>query len=133
MKKLLLICATALLMTACTDKNNYEEAVLTQMKTEQDIKDYNIAPDDMTECVVEVTAKKMPGMFPLDPDRMMAYRLYTKMVSMSSAKDKKKVFEELKSSFGSPEELRDAHSNYTDSLMTCINIFTQRAVDAAEE
>ncbi len=129
MKKLLLICAAALLMTACTDKNNYEEAVLAQMISDQDIKDYNIDPEEMTECVVDVTAKKMPGMFPLDPDRMIAYQLYTKMVSMSTATDKKKIFDELRSSFGSAIELRDAHSNYTDSLMTCINIFTQREVE----
>lgn len=129
MKKLILICASALLLTACSEKNQYEEAVLAQMEKEQDIKDYNIDPQEMTDCVVESTSKNMPGFFPFDVEKLTAYQNYTKMLSMNNSKDKKKSFEELRSVFGSPKELGDAHSNYTESQMTCINIFIQRSED----
>ncbi len=129
MKKILLICATVVLLTACADKKQYEEVVLAQMEKEQDIKDYNIDPQEMADCVVESTSKNMPGFFPFDVKRLTAYQNYTKMLSMSTAKDKKKTFDELRSTFGSPQELGAAHSNYTESQMTCINIFIQRAED----
>lgn len=134
MKKILILCASALLLTSCADKEQYTQAVLAEMQSEQDVKDYNIDPEDMAECIVETSSKNMPGSFPLDPDRMMAYRNYARMVSMStsSAKDKKKTFEELRSLFASPKELGDAHSNYTESVMTCINIFVQRVVEKEE-
>jgi len=129
MKKILLICASVLLLTACADKEQYKQAVLAQMEKDQDLKDYNIDPEDMTDCVVESTSKNMPGMFPFDVERLESYRHYTKMLSMNTSKDKKKTFEELRATFDSPKEMGDAHSNYTESQMTCINIFIQRSED----
>lgn len=119
MKKLLLICVSTLLLTACSDKEQYKQAVLAQMQNEQDTKDYNIDPEHLTDCVIDLTAKKMPGAFPLDPDRMTAYQNYAKMLSMSTVKDKQKTFEELRQTFGTPQELAAAHSNYTESVMNC--------------
>ena len=122
MKKLLIICASTLLLTACADKEQYEQAVLTQMKTEQDIKDYNIDPEYMTECVVDLSSKDMPGAFAFDPLRFTAYQNYTKMLSMSSTpnEEKQEKLEELRSTFGSPQELTAAHANYTESVMNCV-------------
>jgi len=122
MKKLLIICASTLLLTACADKEQYEQAVLTQMKTEQDIKDYNIDPEYMTECVVDLSSKDMPGAFAFDPLRFTAYQNYTKMLSMSSTpnEEKQEKLEELRSIFGSPQELTAAHANYTESVMNCV-------------
>ncbi len=56
MNKLILICASAIFLTACADKKQYETAVLAQMEKEQDLKDYNIDPQDMADCVVESTS-----------------------------------------------------------------------------
>ncbi len=119
MKNLLLICISALLLSSCSDKEAYNQAILTQMQNDQDTKDYNIDPEEMATCVLDLSTKKMHGVFPLDPDRMTAYKNYTKMLSMSSAKDKKKTFEELHKNFGSPHELAQAHSNYTESVLNC--------------
>lgn len=120
MKKLLLICASTLFLTACADKQQYEEAVLTQMQTEQDIKDYKIDPELMVKCVVDLSSKNMPGAFAYDPARLTAYQNYTSMLSMSTATDKQKKLEELRSLFGTPRELAKAHANYTESVMNCI-------------
>jgi len=119
MKKLLLISLSALFLPACADKNQYEQAVLEQMQKEQDIKDYKITPEYMTKCVVEKTAQNMPGIFPFDPKRLMAYRNYTKMLTLANSADPKKTLEELRADFGSAKDLADAHTNYTESLVEC--------------
>lgn len=120
MKKILLICASTLLLTACADKEKYEEAVLAQMATEKDLVDYNIDPKRMTECVVDLSVKGMPGSFPLDPIRLTSYQNYTKMLSMDTVEDKKGMLDELRKVFGSPKELAAAHSNFTESVMNCM-------------
>ncbi len=119
MKKLLLIILSALLLPACADKEQYEQAVLAEMQKEQDVKDYKIDPEYMAKCVVDTSSSKMPGIFALDTKRMTAYRNYAKMLTLSSATDPKKTLEELRTDFGSAKELSDAHNNYTESLMEC--------------
>lgn len=120
MKKLLPV-IFLILVTACSEKKEYEQAVLEQMKVEKDIKDYNIEPEKMVECVVVTTSENMPGVFPVDPDRLQAYKNYTKMLKMNSSDDPKKVLEELRKEFGSPKNLADAHSNYTESVVNCMS------------
>lgn len=122
MKKRVLLFFCVLFLTACTeDKNNYQKAVLEQMQSEQDVKDYKIEPEYIAKCVVDTSTKNMPGLFPYDPARMTAYRNYTKMLTLKTAKDPKKVMMELRSDFGSAKGLADAHSNYTESVMECIS------------
>ncbi|MDD5579473.1 MAG: hypothetical protein PHY16_09370 [Methylobacter sp.] len=133
MKKLLLISLSALLVSACADKNQYEQAVLEQMQKEQDVKDYHIPPEHMTDCVVATTSPNMPGAFPLDPKRMMAYRNYAKMLTLPTSKDPQKAMEELRNDFGSAKELAEAHSNYTESLMTCYSAAIMESEESAKE
>jgi len=133
MKKLLLISLSALLLPACADKNQYEQAVLEQMQKEQDIKDYKITPEYMTKCVVETTSQKMPGLFPFDPKRLTAYRNYTKMLMLSKSSDPKKTLEELRTDFGSAKDLAEAHTNYTESLMECYSAVISESEEALKE
>ncbi len=119
MKKILAVVAM-LVLAGCAEKQEYEQAVLEQMKTEKDIKDYNIDPEKMTDCVVQTSAGNMPGLIPIDPERRTAYKNYAKMLKLSSSSDPKKTLEELRGDFGSPKALADAHSNYTESMMECI-------------
>jgi hypothetical protein len=133
MKKLLLISLSALLLPACADKNQYEQAVLEQMQKEQDVKDYKIPPEEMTKCVVDMTSDNMPGIFAFDPKRMTAYRNYTKMLTLDKATDPKKTLEELRNDFGSAKELADAHTNYTESLMDCLSVILIKSEESAKE
>lgn len=122
MKKRVLLFFCVLFLSACTDdKENYQKAVLEQMQAEQDVKDYKIDPEYIAKCIVDTTTPKMPGLFAYDPARMTAYRNYTKMLTLKSAKDPKKVMMELRSDFGSAKALAEAHSNYTESIMECIS------------
>lgn len=133
MKKKLLIVLCPLLLTACADKQQYEEAVLVQMQKEQDIKDYKIDPEDMVKCVVAQTSEKMPGLFALDPTRITAYRNYAKMLSLETPKDpksttdQKAVMEQLRTEFGSPEALTKAHSNYMESVVECYSVVISKS------
>jgi hypothetical protein len=133
MKKLLLISLSALLLPACADKNQYEQAVLEQMQKEQDVKDYKIPPEDMAKCVIDLTTKNMPGYFPLDPNRLTAYRNYTKMLTLTESKDPKKTLEELHTGFGSAKDLADAHTNYTESVMNCLSAVIMKSEEGAKE
>jgi len=141
MKKILLLSLAALLLPACADKNQYEQAVLEQMKKETDIKDYKITPEYMTKCVVDTTAQNMPGIFAFDPNRLTAYRNYAKMLTLTEAQDPKKVLEELRTDFGSPKDLAEARANYTESVMECYTavisesekVEKEKAEDAKEE
>ena len=119
MNKFLLTIIPALLLTACADKDQYQQAVLEQMQKEQDIKDYKITPEYMTDCVVELSSQKMPGLFDLDPERLMAYRNYAKLLNLLKAQDPKKAMEELRTEFGSAKAVADAHANYAESLLEC--------------
>ena len=132
MKKKLLILLCALLLTACADKNQYEQAVLAQMQKEKDVADYKIAPEDMVSCVVAQTANKMAGVFPLDPARLTAYRNYARMLSPEAAKDPKAEMDQLRADFGSPEALAEAHTNDTESVVECYSVVISKSEDSAK-
>ena len=133
MKKILLLSLSTLLLTACADRNEYEKAVVEQMQNESEVKDYKIAPEYIGKCVVEKSSKKMHGVFPLDPTRLLAYRNYTKMLKLTNSTDPKKTLEELRNDFGSAKDLAEARSNYTESLMECYSIVIAESESEAKE
>jgi len=115
------IICSILLLVGCSEKQEYSQAVLEQMKGEKDVKDYNIDPQNMTECVVETSSGKMPGLLPFDPERRQAYKNYVRMLEMNKSSDPKNALEELRQAFGSPKNLADAHSNYAESVVDCLS------------
>jgi hypothetical protein len=129
MKKFFLISFSMLLLTGCSEKKTYEQALLEHMQKEQDVKDYKISPEAMAKCVFNTTSANMPGFFVYDPYRRLTYERYTKMLNASKAADPKKAFEELKTLFGSPKKLADAHTNYTESVMECYSLITDTRED----
>lgn len=120
MNKSLLVIAI-LVLSGCSEKQEYERAILEQMKVEKDIKDYKISPEDMTECVVATSSKEMPGLIPIDPERRQAYKNYIKMLGLNTSADPKKTLEELRAEFGSAKALADAHTNYAESVVECVS------------
>ncbi len=126
MKKILLVGLAALTLSGCADQNLYKEAIIGRIDQDPDIKDYKIDPDDMASCVVDKSSKKMPGLFAFDPDRMMAYRNYAKLLTVKGAEDPEKAMQEVKTSFGSAKAVSEAHTNYTNSFMMCIEVLVQK-------
>lgn len=127
MKKLLLLSLAALLLSGCADKNNYEAAVLADVKRDEskDKKDYKVDPEKMASCIVEMSSQNMHGLFGFDPERLTAYRNYTKMLTLAESADPKKTMEELRNDFGSVQELTAARSNYIESQMECLASFVE--------
>lgn len=120
MKKVILVCSLFLLV-GCVEKEEYQNVVLEQMKAEKDIKDYKIAPEEMTKCVVDTSSSNMPGLILIDPQRRQAYKNYTKMLKLNKSGDPKKTLEELRQDFGDAKKLADAHSNYVESVVDCMS------------
>lgn len=120
MKKILVV-LSLILLAGCAEKKEYEQAVFEQLKNEKDIKDYNIDPKVMTQCVVESSSGNMPGIIFFDPKRREAYKNYSTMLNLAKASDPKKTLEELRQTFGSAKGLADAHANYTESIVECLS------------
>jgi len=133
MKNILMLCGIVVFLTACSDKQQYEQAVLERMKTERDVADYHIDPQYMTECIVDLSTEKMPGIFNYDPYRLKAYRNYAKMLNVTKTEDPKKTLEELRQDFGSPKKLSEAHANYTESVMNCFAAIIMESEEKAKE
>lgn len=136
MKKLLAVTLSALMLSACADKEQYEQAVLEEVKKEQEGeggKAYKIDFERMAKCVVDTTSKDMPGAFPYDPERLTAYRNYTKMLTLTKSKDPKKTLEELRNDFGSPKALSDAHNNFSESMLNCYSAVMVESEPKTEE
>lgn len=119
--KYVLMLSIVLALTGCAEKQEFEQVVLEKMKIEKDIKDYKIDPEEMTKCVTSKTAMKMDGIFPADPRRMQAYKNYIKMITLTESADPKKTLDELRTDFGSPKGLADAHANYAESIVDCLS------------
>jgi len=129
MKKLLIISISILTLAACSEKEAYQQAVYDQISTDPDIKSYHLNPETVTQCIVDLSSKKMEGFMPMEPMRKAAYANYTKMVSLKSASKQAESLEELRHLFGSPQGLADAHRNYSKSYLECISTVTHRALD----
>lgn len=120
MQKILFLTIAALFLPGCAEKSQYEQTVLEQMQQDQDIKDYKLSPETMAQCVVDLSSSKMPGIFAYDPKRLVAYRNYSKMLTLNKAEHPEQVLAELRNDFGSPKGLAEAHNNYTESVLNCI-------------
>lgn len=122
MNKKMLVVLTAILISACADQEQYEQAVLDEVKKEQEGEGnnaYQFDQERMAKCVFETTSKNMPGIFSLDPARLTAYRNYTKMLTLAKSKDPKQTMAELQKDFGSPQALSEAHANFAEGMMNC--------------
>jgi hypothetical protein len=135
MKKIFLLSFVALLLSGCADKNNYEAAVIANLKREasKDPKDYKVDPEKMATCIVSMSSQNMHGLFAFDPDRLMAYRNYTKMLTLSESADPKKTMEELRNDFGSVQELTAARSNYIESELECLATFVANSDEKVDK
>ncbi|GFO71889.1 hypothetical protein BJAS_P1686 [Bathymodiolus japonicus methanotrophic gill symbiont] len=132
MKKLLLISVSALLLTACTEQQEYEATVLEQISNDPDIKSYHLDPATVADCIVDLSSKKMPGLAPFEPIRKTAYKGYTKMIAIKTPEKPEEVLAELRLSFGSAQALADAHRNYSKSYLECVSTVTNLELDDEE-
>ncbi len=151
MKKLVVI-LLVLLLPACADKEQYQQAVLAQMQKEQQlqkeqkVKDYQIPVEELTACVVDTSSTKMAGLFAFDPARLTAYRNYTKMLAYrnyakelvnTKTADPKQALEtarkQLVNDFTSEQLLAEAMANYAESLEGCYSSIISKSEEDAKQ
>ncbi len=121
------------MLTGCEQRNQFQEAVLKKMQQDSDVTDYKLAPDDMTKCVVDKVSRNMPGLFPLDPRRLEAYQHYQQMLDLPESENPQQTLNDLRTVFGSPQALADAHRNYAKGFMDCLTeLIAQRDQDLTE-
>jgi hypothetical protein len=133
MKKIFVLALGLSVLVGCSEKEAYEKALLEYAQKDQDTKDYNIAPEEMAKCIFETSSENMPGFAIYDPYRRLTYERYVKMLSANKATDPKKAFEELKTLFGSPKKLGEAHSNFTESVMECYTLINEKRGEAKDK
>jgi len=120
MKKILLLPLLLIVLSGCSEKQEFEQAVMKDMQKDQDIKDYEIDPENMTDCVVKRTSDKMPGIIFFDPKRREAYQLYTEMLGLEEAKNPQQELKKLQKNFGGGRGLSIAKGQYSQSVYECI-------------
>jgi hypothetical protein len=120
MKKTLPLLFIALLLSSCAEKDQFEASVLKQMQADKDLKDYSLDPEDMTSCIMDLTAKKMPGLFPYDPRRKAYYTGLSKLISVMESENPQKTLQEGQEAFPSKKDAMRAMMNYTEAEMDCI-------------
>ena len=133
MKKLLIISLSVLTLAACSEQEAYQQTVFEQISNDPDIKSYHLDPETVTQCIVDLSSKKMPGIVPFEPMRKAAYEGYTKMIGLKKSEKPEEVLQELREYFGDARGLADAHRNYSASYLECISSVTQRTLDDQEE
>ena len=136
MKKILFAALSLVLVVSCAEKKEFEQAVLEEVKKDQieeGNKAYQFDAERMARCVVDTTSKHMPGFFTFDPDRLTAYRNYTKMLTLSKSADPKKTMTELRNDFGSPKALSEAHSVFAEAMLNCYSALEIETEDEGDE
>jgi len=133
MKKLLIISLSVLTLAACSEQEAYQQTVFEQISNDPDIKSYHLDPETVTQCIVDLSSKKMAGIVPFEPMRKAAYKGYTKMIGLKKSEKPEEVLQELREYFGDARGLADAHRNYSESYLECVSTVTNRALDELEE
>ena len=120
MKKLIYICLCVFFLTGCfEEKEKFQQAVFEELKNDQDIKDYALNSEEMSQCVVDTASKHMPGFFSYDPKREPFYAGYTKLIKLKSAENPKDILKELREIFGPGDAVAKAQLNYSESVFEC--------------
>jgi hypothetical protein len=121
MKGKILIVLLALLVVGCANKEQTDlrEALIAKLREDSDLKDYNLDPIEIADCVVEDLTDDLPG-FPGDPRRAQYLAAYAKFYSVSGQGEFEQVAEQFKDLFGSVKAAHDAALRMTDYIMKCM-------------
>lgn len=126
MKKSFTLFALLILGACSQEKANFEAALTTQLRDDQDLADYDLAPEDIADCVVEKVASSLPG-FSWSPKNDVYYHAYSRMVSSKDdVNEVQKVLEETKDVFGSENKARVAAGDVTNHIMHCMGLAISR-------
>ncbi|MFM8442969.1 MAG: hypothetical protein ACKN9W_06445 [Methylococcus sp.] len=121
MKKLILMILVALSAIGCArkEKTGLREVLIERFKDDSDLKDYNLDPANIADCVVDEISSSLPG-FAGDPRRGEFFKAYERFLSVKSEADAEKSIAEFEKLFGSVQKARQAATSIPDHIMTCM-------------
>ena len=121
MKKLIVLLLAALALVACgkKEKTGLREILIERFSEDQDLKDYNLDPAGVADCVVDEISSSLPG-FAGDPRREEFFRAYERFFTVKSAQDAENSIKDFEQLFGSRQKAREAALGITDHIMTCM-------------
>ena len=134
MSKLLIALIVALTLFGCNrkEKTGLHDVLVEKFKDDQDLKDYNLDPQDIADCVVDEISASLPG-FAGDPRRPRFFEAYARFLNVKSQADAEKSLQEFKDLFGSEENARTAATSITDHVMTCMGKSIEKATPNAPQ
>ena len=133
MKKLLIVMSCLLLIACTEDQDKFEATVLVNAQKDQDLKDYNIDPERMTECIMDKTGKTAPGLFPFSPKRMTYYKAMSQLLSIKDSKDPAKTLAEAQAAFGTKKEAMQAFIKHSSNVMDCVSALTFQKTEEGDD
>lgn len=121
MKELMILMLASLAMFGCAkkEKTGLHEVLVERFKEDPDLKDYNLDPAEMADCMVDEIAASLPG-FAGDPRRAQFFEAYAHFLSVKSMGDGEKAIAEFEQLFGSKQKAREAAATLPDHEMTCM-------------
>jgi hypothetical protein len=108
------------------EQTDLKEALTAKLKDDSDLQDYKIDAADVAQCVVGEITTDLPG-FPGDPRRERFYQAYVRFVNVKSPDDADKSIAEYQELFGSVKKAREAATNITNYVMTCMGQAIERS------
>lgn len=121
MKKLIVLVLVTLSLVACgkKEKTGLRDVLIERFSQDQDLKDYNLDPAGVADCVVDEISTSLPG-FAGDPRREEFFKAYERFFAVKSAQDADNSIKEFEMLFGSRQKAREAALGITDHIMTCM-------------
>lgn len=117
------------LLSGCDtkQKTGLREILVERFKDDQDLKDYQLDPGEVADCVVKEISDGLPG-FAGDPRREKYFSAYARFLSVKSPADAEQAITEYQELFGSAKKAREAANGITDYIMTCMG----KAIEGAD-
>lgn len=128
MKNILILILTAVLLTSCANKerNQFQEKLAAHLATDPDLKDYNLDPNEVAECVTSQIAKTLPG-FRGTPARKPYWEAYLAFESARTSDEALATIKKYKDVFGSEQKASAAAMGITQYIMACMGKLIESA------
>ncbi len=128
MKKISIFILAALLLSACASKerDQFQEKLAARLATDPDLKDYNLDPEEVAECVTSQIAKTLPG-FRGTPARKPYWEAYLAFESARNSDEALAAVRQYKDVFGSEQKASAAAMNITQYIMACMGKLIESA------
>lgn len=128
MKKILILILSAVLLSACASKerSQFQEKLAGRLAADPDLKDYNLDPNEVAECVTSQIAKTLPG-FRGTPARKPYWEAYLAFESARNSDEALAAIRKYKDVFGSEQKASAAAMNITQYIMACMGNLIESA------